>query len=39
MLPTSVRIFLASEPVDMRKSFDALAALVCSQVGQMRGAA
>jgi transposase len=33
-LPTSVRIFLASEPVDMRKSFDALAALVRSQVGQ-----
>jgi transposase len=27
-LPPSVRVFLAVEPVDMRKSFDALAALV-----------
>ena len=27
-LPSTVRIFLATEPVDMRKSFDALALLV-----------
>lgn len=33
-LPANVRIFLASEPVDLRKGFDGLAALVRSQFGQ-----
>jgi transposase len=30
-LPSSVRIFLAAEPTDMRKGFDGLAALVVAQ--------
>jgi len=33
-LPSTVRIFLATEPVDMRKSFDALALLVTSVLEQ-----
>ena len=33
-LPPSVRIFLRLEPTDMRKSFDTLAALVRSCLGQ-----
>jgi transposase len=33
-LPPSVRVFLAVEPVDMRKSFDALALLVEHVLGQ-----
>lgn len=33
-LPSSVRIFIAREPVDMRKSFDTLASLVISVVEQ-----
>jgi len=30
-LPSSVRIYLAAEPTDMRKGFDCLAALVTAQ--------
>lgn len=33
-LPSSVRIYLRNEPTDMRKSFDALAALVQSCLGE-----
>lgn len=33
-LPPSVRVFLAVEPVDIRKSFDALALLVEHVLGQ-----
>ena len=32
-LPPSVKIFVATEPVDARKSFDGLAALVESELG------
>jgi transposase len=32
-LPPSVKIFVAAEPVDARKSFDGLAALVESELG------
>ena len=32
-LPASVRIFVALDPVDMRKSFDGLAAIVSHQLG------
>jgi transposase len=34
-LPSSVRIFLAREPTDMRKGFDGLAALVRRQGGEV----
>ena len=34
LLPTSVRILLATEPVDMRKSIDGLMALVRSAWGE-----
>jgi len=33
-LPSSVQVFLCRETTDLRKSFDSLAALVCSVVGQ-----
>jgi len=33
-LPSSVRIFLAVEPADMRRGFDGLAALTTSVIGQ-----
>ncbi|HEY9783782.1 MAG TPA: IS66 family insertion sequence element accessory protein TnpB [Candidatus Obscuribacterales bacterium] len=33
-LPPSTKIFLCSEPVDMRKSFDALSGLVTTHFGQ-----
>jgi transposase len=33
MLPPSVRIYIARDPVDMRKSFDGLAGLVSSMLG------
>lgn len=33
-LPASIRIFLATTPVDLRKGFDGLAALVRAQFGQ-----
>jgi transposase len=33
MLPPSVRIYLARDPVDMRKSFDGLSALVAATLG------
>jgi transposase len=32
-LPSTVRLFVALDPVDMRKGFDALAALVQHQLG------
>jgi transposase len=32
-LPPSVKIFVAAEPVDARKSFDGLAAMVASELG------
>ena len=32
-LPPSVKIFVAAEPVDARKSFDGLAALIDSELG------
>lgn len=32
-LPPSVKIFVAAEPVDARKSFDGLAAMVESELG------
>ena len=32
-LPPSVKIFVAAEPVDARKSFDGLAAMVDSELG------
>jgi transposase len=34
MLPPSVRIFVASRPVDLRRSFDGLAALTQEQLEQ-----
>lgn len=34
MLPPSVRIFLAVEPADMRRSFDGLAAMTREVIGQ-----
>lgn len=34
MLPPDVRIFVASEPVDLRRSFDGLAALAATVLGQ-----
>jgi len=34
MLPPSVRIYIARDPVDMRKSFDGLSGLVASTLGQ-----
>jgi transposase len=34
MLPPSVRIYAAAQPVDMRKSFDGLSAMVRHQFGQ-----
>jgi len=34
MLPPSVRIYVARDPVDMRKSFDGLSGLVASTLGQ-----
>ena len=33
-LPPSVKIFVARDPVDMRKSFDGLSAVVCDIVNQ-----
>jgi transposase len=33
MLPPSVRIFVASQPVDLRQSFDRLAACTQEQLG------
>ncbi|MGF1579129.1 MAG: IS66 family insertion sequence element accessory protein TnpB [Gemmataceae bacterium] len=33
-IPVSVRIFLYTEPTDMRKSFDALANLITEHLGQ-----
>ena len=33
-LPPSVKIFVAREPVDMRKSFDGLSAVVCNIVNE-----
>ena len=33
-LPPSVKIYVAAQPVDARKSFDGLAALVESELGQ-----
>ena len=32
MLPPAVRVYLATEPVDMRKGFDGLAALVAEEI-------
>lgn len=32
--PSSVRIFLAAEPADMRRGFDGLASLAAGQLGQ-----
>ncbi len=34
MVPPSVRVFLATAPCDMRRSFDGLAALVQEQLGE-----
>ena len=34
MIPTSVRIFVCSEPVDMRRSFDTLSLVVKQYFGQ-----
>lgn len=36
-LPASVRIYLATDPVDMRKGFDGLSALVAAQQGSVFG--
>jgi len=33
-LPPSVRIFIATEPADMRRSFDGLSAMVRDFLGQ-----
>jgi transposase len=33
-LPPAVRVFIATEPTDIRKSFDGLAALVCHVIKQ-----
>ena len=33
-LPESVRIFLCTQPVDMRKGFDSLAAIVQTELGE-----
>ena len=33
-LPPSVKIFVAREPVDMRKSFDGLSGVVCDVIDQ-----
>jgi hypothetical protein len=35
-LPPSIRILAAVEPVDARKSFDGLAAVVCERLGGAR---
>lgn len=37
-LPPSVKIYVASQPVDARKSFDGLAALVKRSSGSRRSA-
>ena len=34
MLPPSVRVFLAAEPTDLRRSFDSLAEMTRSVIGQ-----
>lgn len=34
MLPSSVRVYVASEPADLRKSFDGLSVLVAQHLGQ-----
>jgi transposase len=34
MLPPSVRVYIATAPADLRKSFDGLSALVASSLGQ-----
>jgi transposase len=33
-LPPSVRVYVAAEPTDLRKSFDGLSALVADRFGQ-----
>ena len=33
-LPPAVRVYLATKPVDMRKGFDGLAAIVAAEIGE-----